>query len=79
MRRISTNVDCLFGLRRQSVAATALSTLVEAAKIWNAFCQSGVALRLPPQSKTWRQIGQFRLRAEPVACLAVRFRRIIGA
>jgi hypothetical protein len=39
-----------FGLRRQSAAATALSGGVECSVVQSAF-QSGVALRLPPQSK----------------------------
>jgi hypothetical protein len=46
-----------FGVRRQSAVATALSERVADLNV-QPLSQSGVALRLPPQSKTWRQFGQ---------------------
>ena len=45
------NHGCLFGLRRQSAAATALSK-PGGARILGSLPQGGVALRLPPHSKT---------------------------
>jgi hypothetical protein len=50
-------INRLFGVRRQSAAATALSEGV-ANLIVQPVSQSGVALRLPPQSKTWRQFAR---------------------
>ena len=57
------NVPRGFGLRRQSVAAPALSGGREGIKLNKPVCacESGVALRFPPQSKT-----QLRCLARPV-------------
>jgi hypothetical protein len=53
---------CFFGLRRQSAAATAL--LDDAPRlIALTASESGVALRLPPHSKTSRQFARFMERA----------------
>jgi hypothetical protein len=65
------NHDCLFGLRWQSAAATALSE-PGGARILGSLSQSGVALRLPPHSKTCGSLdgsGEGELR---IICLQIR-------
>jgi hypothetical protein len=52
------NLPLIFGLRRQSVAATALSDGAACAIIEFDLKKRGRAC-LPPHAKTWRQSGQF--------------------
>ena len=52
-KRYVSSVRARFGLRRQSAAATALSDGQRVIEVEKTFgCESGVALRFPPQSKT---------------------------
>jgi hypothetical protein len=63
---ICTKVAKRFGVRRQSAAATALSHGVAHRNDCGIYSQSGVALRLPPQSKMqargFHEIPAFRAR-----------------
>jgi hypothetical protein len=68
--RWAPNGGCFYGLRRQSAAATALLSLAAGSKIPDTCFESGVALRLPPQSETWRDVVQPAVRAS--GCIGAR-------